>query len=245
MLEKLAIATLNYGYEENKWYQYMRDVFVPSIRDYAKRINVDFILMNKNNDRMCDTWNQLQFLDYLKYYDRVMYIDGDFYIPKYFTYNYFEHTPTDKIGLYIVDLENDKMCNFPFIVMILNKYDKDLFIPPSIYEQKYNYCFNSICLLDKNKPKNKHFQCYCDNNPKEERFTHEECYINICINRYNLKDRIHNLGDIIIKKRQFFLTQGMITDKTNKCMYHLNMDGNSNIPISEESIKILKRKIKR
>ena len=44
MLEKLAIATLNYEYKENKWYQYMRDVFVPSIRDYAKRINVDFIL---------------------------------------------------------------------------------------------------------------------------------------------------------------------------------------------------------
>ena len=88
MLEKLAIATLNYGYKENKWYQYMRDVFVPSIRDYAKRINVDFILMNKNNDRMCDTWNQLQFLDYLKYYDRIAYIDGDCYIPKYCYHNF-------------------------------------------------------------------------------------------------------------------------------------------------------------
>ena len=242
MSEKLAIVTLNYGYEENKWYKYMRDVFVPSIRNYAKRINVDFILMNKNNDRLVDTWNQLQFLDYLKYYDRVMYIDGDFYIPKYFTYNYFEHTPTNKIGLYIVDLENDKMCNFPFIVMILNKYDKDLFIPPSIYEQKYNYRSSSICLLDKNKPKNKHFQCYCPNNPNLDRFIREECHINICVNKYNLKDRIHNLGDIIIENRQYMLTSGMITDRTNKYIYHLNMGNNKWRPISAEAIKLLKRR---
>lgn len=57
-------------------------------RDYAKRINVDFILMNKNNDRMHNTWNQLQFLDYLKYYDRIAYIDGDCYIPKYCYHNF-------------------------------------------------------------------------------------------------------------------------------------------------------------
>ena len=88
MLEKLAIATLNYGYKENKWYQYMRDVFVSSIRDYAKRINVDFILMNNNNNRFIGTWNQLQFLDYLSYYDRIAYIDGDCYIPKYCYHNF-------------------------------------------------------------------------------------------------------------------------------------------------------------
>ena len=132
MQEKRAIITLNYGYKTNIMYKYMREVFIPSIRDYARRIQVDFILMNNNNSKYYDTWNQLQFMDYLDYYDRVMYIDGDCYIPKYFYCNFFEIVPHDKIGIPLDTIINNEICNAAFIVMIIGKQNSYYMPPPPI-----------------------------------------------------------------------------------------------------------------
>ena len=137
-MEKLAIATLNYGYKKDKWYKYLRDQFIPSIRDYAKRINADFILMNNNNNRFIGTWNQLQFLDYLSYYDRIVYIDGDCYIPKYCYHNFFNNVPTNNIGLYEYVSAKIKQCNRTFVVMVLDKQYKNLFAPPPLVSKEIN-----------------------------------------------------------------------------------------------------------
>lgn len=136
MQEKQAIITLNYGYETNAWYKYMREVFVPSIQQYAKRINVDFILMNNNNEKYYKTWNQLQFMDYLDYYDRVMYIDGDCYIPKLFRQNFFNKIEKDKIGLYENTRAIEPQCNVVFIAMLLNRTNRQFLTPPPQYMSK-------------------------------------------------------------------------------------------------------------
>ena len=136
MQEKQAIITLNYGYETNAWYKYMREVFIPSIKDYAKRINVDFILMNNNNSEYYNTWNQLQFLEYLDYYDRVMYIDGDCYISKFNKLNFFKIVSFDEIGLYKDIFAKNPMCNNVFIIMVIDKLNRIYFTPPPRYTTK-------------------------------------------------------------------------------------------------------------
>lgn len=130
MQEKQAIITLNYGYKTNMWYKYMRDLFIPSILQYAKRINVDFILMNNNNSKYFDTWNQLQFLEYLDYYDRVMYIDGDCYIPKLFRHNFFNKVDKAKIAAYKNVLAKKPLCNLVFIILLIGKTNRKYLSPP-------------------------------------------------------------------------------------------------------------------
>lgn len=207
-MEKLAIATLNYGYKEDKWYKYLRDQFIPSICDYAKRINVDFILMNDNNGRFTGTWNQLQFLDYLNYYDRIVYIDGDCFIPKFFRYNFFNVVPYNNIGLYENIFSEVKQCNHVFIVMVLNKYDRYLFTPPPVNMQKIKYSETSGYICPIGIPIIK--RCY----------QREECYINECINHHKLKKYITHLANLKTKYYGYFLTSAMIYDKSN-CFYHI------------------------
>ena len=89
---------MNYVKNNDSLYLTLREICVTSIKEYAKRLSVDFILMNNNNDRYDNKWNQLQSIEYLKYYDRIMYIDGDCYIPKYFNKNVFNLTKENEIG---------------------------------------------------------------------------------------------------------------------------------------------------
>ena len=210
MPEKIAIATLNYGYNKNLWYKYMRDMYIPSIRSYSKRINADFILMNNNNDRFIDTWNQLQFIEYLNYYDRVMYIDGDCYIPKYFNYNFFNNVTKNNIGLYQNIVPEVLECKYTFVIMILDNFSKKYFTPPPVNEQKHKWenISEYVCLMGKPI--------------KDSCYQREECYINECINRYKLHDKITKL-EIVLKIKTSYLsvlTQSMVFDKSNKYIYH-------------------------
>ena len=231
MPEKIAIATLNYGYKENKWYKYLRDQFIPSIRDYAKRINADFILMNNNNNRFIGTWNQLQFLDYLSYYDRIAYIDGDCYIPKYCYHNFFNNVPTNNIGLYEYVFSEIKQCNNTFVVMVLDKQYKNLFAPPPVSEQENKYIsYKGFCLMGK-QIDNIHNRCY----------QREECYINECINRYKLNKFITHLTNLKTKYHNYFLTSSMIYDKSN-CFYHIQSSAIKN-EIKEIVANLKKEKI--
>ena len=210
MQEKQAIITLNYGYETNAWYKYMREVFIPSIRDYARRIQVDFILMNNNNNKYFDTWNQLQFMDYLDYYDRVMYIDGDCYIPKLFRYNFF-NISSDKIGLYKKQFPETYQCDMVFVIMLVHAQYKLCFIPPIYDEQKYKYeKFSNIpCIMGKYRK---------DDNCR----VREECYINECVNKHNLKANIYYLTHLKTAPHNYWLNKKMIHDESN--IYHIQLN---------------------
>ena len=211
MQEKQAIITLNYGYNENMWYKYMREIFIPSIKDYARRIQVDFILMNNNNNKYYNTWNQLQFLEYLDYYDRVMYIDGDCYIPKTFYYNYFNKVQQIKIAVskdtfikYPLPLQY--LCNLSFIVMLLNNQNRYFYYSlPNIFEQKKyikHNCFYNLSQINS----------LCHHN--------EECYINECTNKYNIKDKILFLNNILTCSFSRILTFSRNMNKQQN-IYHL------------------------
>lgn len=225
MQEKQAIITLNYGYEINAWYKYMREVFIPSIRDYAKRINVDFILMNNNNSKYYNTWNQLQFMDYLDYYDRVMYIDGDCYVPKFNKLNFFEEVESDKIGVYKNIFAKISQCHSTFVSMVLNTNNTRYFTPPpSIYEQKTKWIESSkyICPLGRNMLN----ACYAD----------EECFINECIYIQNIYDKLvylTNLKSRGIDYQSRFLTTSMILDKKGH-IYHFQLSSIFNKQVYQE-----------
>ena len=213
MQEKQAIITLNYGYETNMWYKYMREVFIPSIRDYAKRINVDFILMNNNNSKYYNTWNQLQFTEYLDYYDRVMYIDGDCYIPKFKKINYFDKVDFNKIGIYKNIYAPVYQCHSSFILMLLSKINRYFLTPPPVCEQKHKWSNESdyICPMGKNMLN----ACY----------TNEECFINECIYRYNIYYKLEYLTNLKSREVDFyscFLTTTMIMDKKEN-IYHFQL----------------------
>ena len=207
----------------------MREVFIPSIKDYAKRINVDFILMNNNNSKYYNTWNQLQFMDYLDYYDRVMYIDGDCYVPKLFRSNFFNKIDKCKIGLYKTPLIRVPQCIYTFTMMIINNKNRQYFPKPSLYEQKYKWerkTSNYICLL--NRPIS--ISCY-------ER---EECYINECINRYKITNKIAVLTNLETKPNAYFLTN--IHTNTESNIIHIILNTNmdkllNNIDIARYLLK--------
>ena len=217
MQEKQAIITLNYGYNKNMWYKYMREIFIPSIKDYAKRINVDFILMNNNNNKYFDTWNQLQFLEYLDYYDRVMYIDGDCYIPKLFRHNFF-NIPNNKIGLYKKQLPETFQCNTVFVIMITQVQYKLYFTLPTYHEQQYKYeKFSNVpCIMGKYRK---------DDNCR----VREECYVNECINTHNLHPKIYYLTHLKTTPHNYRLNKKMIYDESY--IYHIQL----NVQISKIS----------
>ena len=98
MKEKQAIITLNYVKNNDELYILLRQICVTSIRDYARRMNVDFVLMNNNNNRYDGTFNQLQCLDYLDYYEKILYLDGDCYVPKSFNIDILYRNYANLIG---------------------------------------------------------------------------------------------------------------------------------------------------
>ena len=231
MQEKQAIITLNYGYETNMWYKYMREVFIPSIKDYAKRINVDFILMNNNNSKYYNTWNQLQFMDYLDYYDRVMYIDGDCYISKFNKLNFFKIVSFDEIGLYKDIFAKNPICNNVFIVMVIDKSNRIYFTPlPSVYDQKHKWEISSeyICSFGRRMID----ACYGD----------EECYINECIYLHKLKNKITHLINLKSIEYSPFLTKNMMSNKTD-LIFHIKLQSTKIILSNDKFYKVIMNKI--
>ena len=98
-MNKYLIISLNYINNNNELYTLLRQVCIPSIKDYAKRMNIDFVLMNNNNAKYIGTGNQLQCIEYLDYYDKIMYLDGDCYIPKSFNVNLVDYVNNNEIGM--------------------------------------------------------------------------------------------------------------------------------------------------
>ena len=211
MQEKQAIITLNYGYETNAWYKYMREVFIPSIQQYAKRINVDFILMNNNNEKYYKTWNQLQFMDYLDYYDRVMYIDGDCYIPINFRINFFNKINFENIGIYKNTNPLVSQCNLIFVVVILSYINRQFFTPPPVNVQNYKYQRNSD------------FICFMGKLLKNSCYYGEECYLNECINRYKLKEKIQYLTMLKVKPTFVLYLNDNTLNKLSNNIYHIQL----------------------
>ena len=210
MQEKQAIITLNYGYETNAWYKYMREVFIPSIQQYAKRISVDFILMNNKNNRFYDTWNQLQFTEYLDYYDRVMYIDGDCYIPKLFRQNFFNKIEKEKIGLYENTKAIEPQCNLVFIAMLLNKSNRHYLTPPPVYEQKHKW-------------ESKDSMCYFGKPIYNACYYGEECFINECINKFSIHDKIEYLTGLYVNIDGFMLINNITQFNNQNKIYHIRL----------------------
>ena len=132
---KQAIITLNYVKNNDELYTLLRQVCVTSIRDYAKRMDIDFILMNNNNDRYDGTVNQFQCLEYLDYYDKIMYIDGDCYIPKLFNINILDMVNMNEIGLskilqpYDYNDIYDCYIKYPFVILVITKNTRNIFKP--------------------------------------------------------------------------------------------------------------------
>ena len=142
MQEKQAIITLNYIINNDELYSLLRQVCVPSIRAYAKRMNIDFILMNNNNNIYNSKNKQLQCLEYLNYYDKILYIDGDCYIPKLFNINMFNRMNNNcKSNNYIgmsknlfptYHIKGNCHIYYPFVILLVDKVMGE-FIKSSIY----------------------------------------------------------------------------------------------------------------
>lgn len=134
MKEKQAIITLNYIINNDELYSLLRQICVASIRDYAKRMDIDFILMNNVNSRYDRTSNQLQCLEYLDYYDKIMYLDGDCYVPKLFNVNILDYVDEHEIGMqeaqkpYDYDDRYDCYIKYLFVILVVNKYTREFLI---------------------------------------------------------------------------------------------------------------------
>lgn len=135
MKEKQAIITLNYVKNNDELYILLRQICVTSIRDYARRMNVDFVLMNNNNDRYDGTFNQLQCLDYLDYYEKILYLDGDCYVPKSFNIDILYRNYANLIGtqkknkedwLYIE--RDDCYLVYSFVIFCINRDMRHYFL---------------------------------------------------------------------------------------------------------------------
>src|SRR5574344_904363 len=114
-----AIITLNFGYKDNFYYRFLKDHIVPTIKDYANRIDTDFICMDRKPEKYNGTWNQLQFLEYFDIYDNIMYIDGDCFIPNNYNLNVFDIY--DKNYIYCEKLIHTKnICHNIFSYCIMN-----------------------------------------------------------------------------------------------------------------------------
>ena len=155
-MNKYLIISLNYINNNNELYTLLRQVCIPSIKDYAKRMNIDFVLMNNNNAKYIGTGNQLQCIEYLDYYDKIMYLDGDCYIPKSFNVNLLDYVNNNEIGmlralspLYLK--KQDCFINYPFVIFIIGKINKNLFISndKDRKNKKEEIFINKI--IDKNK----------------------------------------------------------------------------------------------
>ena len=163
------MCTLNYGYETYPLYKFFRTYFIPTIKNYSERINSDFVLLDDSGSKYYGTWNQLKCFDLLEKYDRVLYFDGDCFIPKNFNINFFDKVEYGKIGTEISN-QNNSICRYAFFVMLIDRENKKYFsnFNVSLEKQKElnNKNINNYCNTKKYYPQHKCF------------FTKEECYVN-------------------------------------------------------------------
>jgi hypothetical protein len=185
---KTAIITLNFG--ELKFYKFLLDFAIPTMKDYADRIGSDFILMKDKPEKYNGTWNQLQCLEYLDYYDRICYFDGDIFINDKFNTNIFDIVPENYIGMEIHPHIISK-CNKIFSIFVVDKKYKNIFTKniPNIENQANT---NYECIYDKQICMNN----YTTINGYLARLQREECYINQIINTNNINN-IYNLSGYI------------------------------------------------
>jgi len=191
IMNKNCIVTLNYNYNTDPCYNYLRKTCIPSIERYANRIKVDFVCMDKK-DNYYNTWNQMQALEYLDIYDNIMYIDGDIYIHNNYCINIFDYINDDYYSchLHYSATENNtnnyaiknNVCVNLLLYFILNKKYKDIFKIPHMKLQSID---EYPCLFDKVK---------CKGASAKYRLFREECYFNQIVFKNKLK--FMNLSNI-------------------------------------------------
>ena len=200
MIEKCAIISLNYIINNDELYTLLREICVHSIMKYAKRMSVDFILMNNNNNEYQGTSNQLQCIDYLFYYDKILYVDGDCYIPKNFNTHILNKIDNNVIGTTISRdspfiVEDNCYLKYRFVIFCIHKNmshwfstDKNNLI--DLYEEIYiNKIIQSNNLNIKNLP------YIHDIKYVPTRISNNTIYHFIC----NNKKRTHFYRNLIIK----------------------------------------------
>ena len=148
--------------------------------------------------------------DYLAYYDRVMYIDGDCYIPLSFHYHFFNNVPYENIGAYIA-IHKSSNCNVCFIVMVLNKNNIRYFVPPP-----------PVFTTEKQYTKNSNFICSLGKLMNNDCFLREECFVNEVLNKYNLKSRITPLINLYNNSPEYLVSKKLINSKN--LFYHINLN---------------------
>lgn len=96
MKSKNLVLTISVGDYYNKISQYT----LPSIEEYADKINADFInLTDTNSDFITQKWNKFEIYKLLNTYNRIIYFDIDILIRKD-TPNLFELVPETKLGMF-------------------------------------------------------------------------------------------------------------------------------------------------
>ena len=93
---KFAVVTIAIGDK----YQKMGEITHPRIKQYADKINADFIIIDKQKiSNTTPHWEKFQLLDFLSQYDRILFLDTDVLIRKNCP-NLFDLVPEDKIGMF-------------------------------------------------------------------------------------------------------------------------------------------------
>lgn len=192
---KRCVCTLHYNDKNSKMYniyKFFEDYAIPTIKDYADRLGVDFVKLDKNDKKFKGTWNQLRCFELLDHYGQIMYIDGDCFIDKKFNENMFDIVPKFYIGVDKSSVrKHDLMsCNNMFYLLVVGKEYRDLFINnlPDIEKQTRHYY---PCIFDR-------CTCYSllnDNQYKYgTRLQREECWLNQIIYQNNLNNNIIDLS---------------------------------------------------
>lgn len=152
------ILTISIGKE----YQKITELTHSSIKNYAKKINADFLCIDKQKiSQTTPHWEKFQIYNLLDKYDRILYIDTDVIIREDCP-DLFKEVPKDKLGMFneapftdrskellidickqygiILNNWNGKYYNSG--IMVISKKHKNLFKKPekeifSFYEQSY------------------------------------------------------------------------------------------------------------
>jgi lipopolysaccharide biosynthesis glycosyltransferase len=146
-----AIYTLNIPNRKNEIF----DVCVNSVREYAKRIGVDFIERNSIQDHRMSNKNDYEniimekFYIYtlLRYYDRILYLDADILIKKDAPDIFKDYSDENYAYLYNEVKFNDV------------QYDKQIEVVKNLYDIKwpkkehYDFYNAGVMLVSKNQRK--------------------------------------------------------------------------------------------
>ncbi|MEY4370419.1 MAG: hypothetical protein RIQ48_128 [Pseudomonadota bacterium] len=90
-----AIITLCIGDNFKK----VSELTVPFMKEYAKKYNIDFIILNEELNFKIKQYNKFAIYKFLKKYKRICYIDIDILINLNIAPNIFEYVPEEKVGI--------------------------------------------------------------------------------------------------------------------------------------------------